>query len=159
MAQSGRPVLPLDGDRAQVEEHERVVGPLGRLSLEALAVALKLPFPQRRLGVAGVPDPDFGPPHRGVHPAKGGQDLLVDRIRPRRSSRTEFPSSFRLPSMTEDHRPERGIDHGVPECAGATILNRLSSTPPPPVISLMSRFSSSVNEASHERRPGLPCPG
>src|SRR5271166_3605867 len=26
MAQGGRPVLPLDGDRAQVEEHKRVIG-------------------------------------------------------------------------------------------------------------------------------------
>src|SRR5271166_781197 len=33
----------------------------------------------------------------------------------RTSSRTEFPTSFRLASMmTEDHRPEPGIDHGVP---------------------------------------------
>jgi len=33
-AQGGRPVLPLDGDRAQVEEQERVVGPLDQLGLE-----------------------------------------------------------------------------------------------------------------------------
>ena len=45
MAQSDRPVLPLDGDRAQVEEHEWVVGLLGQLSLEDLAIALELAFP------------------------------------------------------------------------------------------------------------------
>ena len=33
MAQGGRPVLPLDGDRAQVEEHERIIGPLDQLGL------------------------------------------------------------------------------------------------------------------------------
>jgi len=32
----------------------------------------------------------------------------------RTSSRTEFPISFRLSSMTEGHRPEPGIDRGVP---------------------------------------------
>ena len=56
MAKGRLPVLPLDGDRAQVEEHERVVGPLGQLGLEDLEIALKLPLPQRRVGVAGVPD-------------------------------------------------------------------------------------------------------
>ena len=51
-----RPVLALDGDRAQVEEHEWVIGPLGQLGLEDLAIAPQLAFPQRRVGVAGVPD-------------------------------------------------------------------------------------------------------
>ena len=32
VAQGRTPVLPLDGDRAQVEEHERIVGPLGQLA-------------------------------------------------------------------------------------------------------------------------------
>jgi len=59
MAQSARPVLALDGDRAQVEEDERVIGPLGQLGLEDLAIALELAFSQRRVGVAGVPDRDF----------------------------------------------------------------------------------------------------
>src|SRR5271157_5019421 len=55
MAQSGWPVLPLDGDRA-VEEHERVIGPLGQLGqlgqlgLEDFAIALELAFTQRRVG-------------------------------------------------------------------------------------------------------------
>jgi len=39
---------------ARVEEHERVVRPLGQLGLEDLAIELKLAFPQRRVGVAGV---------------------------------------------------------------------------------------------------------
>ena len=56
MAQSGRPILPLNGDRTQVEEDERVIGTLGQLILEDPAIALELEFPQRRVGVAGVPD-------------------------------------------------------------------------------------------------------
>ncbi|MGO8900716.1 MAG: hypothetical protein ACLQU5_20545 [Isosphaeraceae bacterium] len=36
------PVLPLDGDRAQIEEDERVIGPLGQLGLEVLAVRWSL---------------------------------------------------------------------------------------------------------------------
>ena len=42
MAQGGRLVLAFDGDRAQVEEHERVIGPLGQLGFEDLAIALEL---------------------------------------------------------------------------------------------------------------------
>jgi hypothetical protein len=52
MALGRRPVLPLDGDRAQVEEHERVVGQLGQLGFEDFAIALELPFPLRRAGVS-----------------------------------------------------------------------------------------------------------
>ena len=40
MAQGRLRVLPLDGDRAQVEEHEQVVGSLGKLGLKNLAIAL-----------------------------------------------------------------------------------------------------------------------
>jgi hypothetical protein len=46
----------LDGDRTQVEEDERVIGTLGQLILKDPAIALELEFPQRRVGVAGVPD-------------------------------------------------------------------------------------------------------
>jgi hypothetical protein len=69
MSQGGRPVLPLDGDRALVEEHERVVGP----------------------------------------------------------------------SMTEDHRPEPGIDHGVSEV-------RRSDKPESPV--LRSPTSCDISDAA-----------
>ena len=53
--QGGRPVLPLDGDRAEVEEHERVVGPLGGLGLEDLlpAGACAPTAPGRRSPCAG----------------------------------------------------------------------------------------------------------
>ena len=43
--QGGRPVLTLDGDRAQVEEDERIVGPLGELGVEDLAMALRACVP------------------------------------------------------------------------------------------------------------------
>ena len=48
MAKGRLPALALDGDRAQVEEHERVVGPLG---LEDLSIAMELSLPQHRVGV------------------------------------------------------------------------------------------------------------
>ena len=46
VAQGGSPVLPLDGDRTQVEQHERVVRPLGQLGFEDLAIALELSLSQ-----------------------------------------------------------------------------------------------------------------
>ena len=127
MAQGGRPVLPLDGDRAQVEEHKWVVGPLSQLGLEDLAIALELPLPQRRVGVAGVPDGDLGPPHRDVDPPQRGQNLLVNRIPPARVLAHRTCNFCRLPSMTEDHRPEPGIDDGVPGM-------RRSDNPQSPVL-------------------------
>ena len=39
------PVLPLDGDGAEVEQDERVVGPLGQLVAEDAFIALELPAP------------------------------------------------------------------------------------------------------------------
>ena len=75
-------VLALDGDRAQVEEDERVIGTLGQLGLEDLAIALELAFPQRRVGVAGVPDRDLGPPHRDIRPPQRRQDLLGGPLGP-----------------------------------------------------------------------------
>jgi hypothetical protein len=94
MAQGGRPVLPLDGDRAQVEEHERVVGPLG---LEDLSIAMELWLPQHRVGVAGVPDRDLRPPHRDVDPPQRRQDLLVDRIGPAHVLAYRIPDFFSAP--------------------------------------------------------------
>jgi hypothetical protein len=107
MAQGGQPVLPLDGDRAQVEEHERVVAPLGQLGLEDLAIAEKLPFPQRRVGVAGVPDRDIGPPHRDVHPPQHWQDLLVHRVRPAHVLAHRIPDFFSAPVNDRRSPPRR----------------------------------------------------
>src|SRR5271166_5133485 len=59
-----------------------VIGPLGQLGLEDLAIALEFAFPQCRVGVAGVPDRDIGPQHRHIRPPQRRQDLLVYRIRP-----------------------------------------------------------------------------
>src|SRR5271165_627062 len=69
---------------------------------EGHAIALELPFPQRRVGVAGVPDRDLGPPHRHVHPPQGRQDLLVDRIRPAYVFAHRIPDFF--PALINDRR-------------------------------------------------------
>ena len=39
--QGGPPILPLDGDRAQVEQHERIGGPFGQFSFKDLAIVLE----------------------------------------------------------------------------------------------------------------------
>jgi hypothetical protein len=70
-------MLPLDGDRSQVEPHEWIIGPLGQLFPEDPSIALELPLPERRIGVPRVPDDHVGPPHGHVVPPQGGQDLLV----------------------------------------------------------------------------------
>ena len=133
--QCARPVLPLDGDRTQVEEHERVVGPLGQLGLEDPAIALKLPFPQRRVGLARVPDRDLGPPHRDIHPPQGRQDLLVDRVRQAHVLPHRIPDSFSVPFNDRKITAlNQGLTMVFQECAGATSLNRPSTAPPPPAI-------------------------
>ena len=103
MAQGGRPVLTLDGDHPQVEEHERVVGPLGQLGLEDLAIAvLEHPFPRRRVGVASVPDRDLGTAFKDKGPG-----VVFGLI-----FRAEYGDS-RSHSQEEDSRPLIGRQLGV----------------------------------------------
>ncbi len=104
MAQSAWPVLPLDGDRAQVEEAERIIGPLGQLGIEDLAITLELALPQRRVGVAGVLVCDLGPTDRDITRRKAGKIRSCTICLQRTSSHTDYPIAFRLPSMTKDHR-------------------------------------------------------
>ena len=114
MAQGGRLVLAIDGDRAQVEEHERVIGPLGQLGFEDLAIALELALPQCRVGVAGVPDREIGPAHRHIRPPQRRQDLLVHRVRPAHTlPHRKQPDMVhhRLPAVAVRPRIARAADH------------------------------------------------
>jgi hypothetical protein len=120
------PVLPLDGDRAQIEEDERVIEPLEQLGIEDLAIALELALPQRRVGAAGVPDREIGPSHRDIRPPQGRQDLLVHRIRPAHIlAHRKQPDMVhhRLPATAVRPRIARAADHSgsmfglaIPEC-------------------------------------------
>jgi hypothetical protein len=74
-----------------------VLGPLGQLGIEDLAIALEFPFPQRRVGVAGVPDVDIGPAHRHIRPPQGRQDLLVHRVCPAHILTHRIPDFFSAP--------------------------------------------------------------
>src|SRR5208283_5699356 len=81
---------------------------------EDLAIALELTFPQRRVGVAGVPDRDLGLPHRHIHPSQRRQDLLVHRIRPAHVLPYRKQSNMvdhRLPAIAVRPRIARAADH------------------------------------------------
>jgi hypothetical protein len=74
---------PLHGDGTEIEEHERVIGPLGQFGIEDLSVALELSRPQRRVGVANVSDGHISPSNKYLRLTQRRQDLLVHRVRPR----------------------------------------------------------------------------
>ncbi len=136
ISQGGSPVLPLDGDRTQVEQHKRIVWPLGQLGFEDLVIALQLPLSQRRVGIAGVPDCDIGPPHWHVRPPQCRQDLLVHRdsssARPRAVERAGY-----------DRRPSARHPHSAPD-------RKSSARRKPPHLPCLARASPRWSDLHHQ---------
>ena len=58
------PRLSLDGDRTEVEHHERIIWPVFQLAIANLRVALELTDPECLVDLAGVADRQIGPPRR-----------------------------------------------------------------------------------------------
>ena len=97
-----RASLAVERDRAEVEQHERVVGPLAPAPPGGSARRAPACGPQGRVGVPGVPDRDVGPAHRDARPAQAGQDLLVDAV---------VTSAHRGGPGTAGHRPPPSARH------------------------------------------------
>ncbi len=92
-------ILPLEGDRTQVEENERVLRPVVQLAVQDPDIALQLSGSQCGVRLASVPHDQIGPPDRDVRPPQGGQDLLVNPLRP-----AHILAEWKQPDM---------IDHGL----------------------------------------------
>jgi hypothetical protein len=76
------PIAPLDGDRAEIEEDERLIGPVLQLFAEDPRIAFELSGSQREVDVTRVPDDQVGPSDGNPGPAEGRHDLLVDAVGP-----------------------------------------------------------------------------
>ena len=74
----------------------------------------RVTFRLTKIGVAGVPDRDLGPPHRNVRPPQRRQDLLVHRIRPPHAlAHRKQPDMVhhRLPTIAVRPRIARAADY------------------------------------------------
>ena len=114
------PVLPLDGDGAQVEQDERFIGPVLQLLEQDAGVALELPGPQGDVGVPGVPDDQVGPAHGDAGLAEGGQDLFVDAVGP-----ADIGPEREEPDMVDDGLAAAAV--------GARVAGALAPRKPPAI--------------------------
>ena len=128
--QSGRSTAIAPGSKRANESS-------GHLALEDLAIATGafVPAAPGRCSRCTGPSPrSTAPGHSpAARPARSARAPLTSRACPRA---TEFPFPFRLPSMTEDHQPEPGINHGVPgTCRSdkpeSPVLRSTSTSNPP----------------------------
>ena len=101
---------------------------------------------------SGVEQVEADAPHRDIHAPRGQQGLLVHCTRPEHVlAAPGFPVSLRLPSMTENHRPEPGIDHGIPRMRRSD--NPESPVPRPPHLIATERSGCAENSSSTRRNP------
>ncbi len=106
------PIAPLDGDRAEIEEDERLVRPVLQLFAEDPRIAFELSGSQGEVDVARVPDDQVGPPDGNPGSAEGGHDLLVNAIGP-----AEVLPDREQPDMVDDGLAAAAVGAGI---AGAS---------------------------------------
>ena len=102
------PIAPLNGDRAQVEQDERLIGPVLQLFLKDPRIAIELSGSQSEVDITGMPDDHVRPPHRNPGSAQRGHDLLVHAIGP-----ADIVAAGKQPDMIDDGLAPAAVGAGV----------------------------------------------